>query len=87
MPTYLYGCDTCGVRFERFHSVNHVMDKNCPNRYKITGKLCMGQVSRKVNSNGVFLLKGEGWSSSEARDKYHETSNDKHRYVGGKPWE
>lgn len=87
MPTYLYRCDTCDVEFERFHGVNHVQDKNCPNTFKGGLVTCGGTVTRKVNSTGIFLLKGEGWFTSEARDKYHETSKDKHRYVGGAPWE
>lgn len=93
MPTYLYGCDTCDVSFESFHSVHDVMYDRCTHMVFVEElkmpAVCGGKISRKVNSTGTFLLKGEGWSSSEAQDLYHETTNDKYRYTNGgnKPWE
>jgi putative FmdB family regulatory protein len=52
MPTYVYGCDTCGNRFEKFQRFSDEALKVCPE--------CEGKVRRIFQPAGI-VFKGSGW--------------------------
>lgn len=64
MPTYEYGCDACGVTFEREQSIKDAPLKKCPE----CGK---NKARRMIAGSGNFILKGSGWYS----DLYSGPSN------------
>ncbi|MCS6800075.1 MAG: zinc ribbon domain-containing protein [Myxococcota bacterium] len=53
MPTYEYGCDACGGRFEREQRIVDPPLRDCP--------LCGASQARRLISQGNFILKGGGW--------------------------
>lgn len=52
MPTYVYGCDVCGHRFEKFQRFSDDPIKVCPE--------CEGKVRRIFQPAGI-VFKGSGW--------------------------
>ena len=52
MPTYVYGCDTCGNRFEKFQRFSDEAIRVCPE--------CEGKVRRIFQPAGI-VFKGSGW--------------------------
>ena len=53
MPTYDYRCDVCGHEFEREQRISEPPVKKCPK--------CRKMKSRRMITNGNFILKGGGW--------------------------
>jgi putative FmdB family regulatory protein len=64
MPTYEYGCDSCGAEFEREQSIKDAPIKKCP-------KCGKAKARRMIAGSGNFILKGGGWYS----DLYSGPSN------------
>ncbi len=52
MPTYVYGCDACGHRFEQFQKFSDEPIRVCPN--------CQSTVRRIFQPAGI-VFKGSGW--------------------------
>jgi len=52
MPTYVYGCDICGHRFEKSQRFSDDPIKVCPE--------CQGTVRRIFQPAGI-VFKGSGW--------------------------
>ena len=52
MPTYVYGCDACGHRFERFQRFSEDPIRTCPE--------CNSAVRRIFQPAGI-VFKGSGW--------------------------
>lgn len=52
MPTYVYGCDMCGHRFEKVQRFSDEPIKGCP--------ACEGKVRRIFQPAGI-VFKGSGW--------------------------
>lgn len=58
MPTYVYGCDTCGHRFEIFQKFQDAPLKECPQ---------CGASIRKIFQPAGIVFKGSGWYSTDSR--------------------
>ncbi|MCU0506839.1 MAG: hypothetical protein MUC34_00295 [Anaerolineae bacterium] len=60
MPTYVYECDDCGVRFERLQSYSEAPLRDCPE--------CNGHVHRVIQPVGV-IFKGSGFYVTDNKGK------------------
>ncbi|GAI69022.1 unnamed protein product [marine sediment metagenome] len=64
MPTYEYKCKKCGNIFEKFQSITENPIKKC--------KSCGGEVYRLISKNGNFILKGNGYYSTDNRSSNYK---------------
>jgi putative FmdB family regulatory protein len=53
MPTYEYGCEACGKKWEAEQRITEAPIKKCPKCGKLKAK--------RLISGGTFMLKGGGW--------------------------
>ena len=53
MPTYEYGCEACGKKWEAEQRITEAPLKKCPKCGKLKAK--------RLISGGTFMLKGGGW--------------------------
>jgi putative FmdB family regulatory protein len=53
MPTYEYGCEACGKKWEAEQRITEAAIKKCPKCGKLKAK--------RLISGGTFMLKGGGW--------------------------
>jgi putative FmdB family regulatory protein len=60
MPTYVYECEDCGVRFERLQSYSDASLRECPE--------CSGHVHRVIQPVGV-IFKGSGFYVTDNKGK------------------
>ncbi len=60
MPTYVYECEDCGVRFERLQSYSDAPLRECPE--------CCGHVHRVIQPVGV-IFKGSGFYVTDNKGK------------------
>ena len=60
MPTYVYECEDCGVRFERLQSYSDTSLRDCPE--------CNGHVHRVIQPVGV-IFKGSGFYVTDNKGK------------------
>ncbi len=60
MPTYVYECEDCGVRFERLQSYSDAPLRECPE--------CSGHVHRVIQPVGV-IFKGSGFYVTDNKGK------------------
>lgn len=60
MPTYVYECEDCGVRFERLQSYSDAPLRDCPE--------CSGHVHRVIQPVGV-IFKGSGFYVTDNKGK------------------
>ena len=58
MPTYSYGCRTCGHQFDQFQKFSDDPLTTCPE--------CGGEVRRLIHNVGV-VFKGSGWYVTDSR--------------------
>lgn len=58
MPIYEYQCETCGIRFEQWQSINEEPLKKCPE--------CAGPVHRLIQPVGI-IFKGSGFYTTDYR--------------------
>ncbi len=63
MPTYAYGCDTCGHRFDQFQRFSEDPLRECPE--------CGAPIRRLIQPVGV-VFKGSGWYINDSRPKAKE---------------
>jgi len=56
MPTYEYGCSSCGKEWEEVQRITEPPLEVCPQCGKTTAH-------RLISSGGGFILKGGGWYS------------------------
>ncbi|HSR47907.1 MAG TPA: FmdB family zinc ribbon protein [Anaerolineales bacterium] len=59
MPTYAYGCDNCGVRFDRYQSFDAPPLTECPE--------CGEPTLRKLYQPVGIVFKGSGFYSTDHR--------------------
>jgi putative FmdB family regulatory protein len=59
MPTYAYGCDKCGVRFDRYQSYDDPPLTECPE--------CGEDALRKLFTPIGVVFKGSGFYSTDHR--------------------
>ena len=69
MPTYEYKCKKCGNIFEKFQSITEDPIKKCKN--------CDGEVYRLISKNGNFILKGNGFYSTDNRNNNYKSEKKK----------
>jgi|GEM_PF-910937 len=69
MPTYEYKCKKCGNIFEKFQSITEDPIKKCKN--------CDGEVYRLISKNGNFILKGNGYYSTDNRNSSYKSEKKK----------
>jgi len=65
MPTYEYKCKKCGNAFEKFQSITADPINKC--------KSCDGEVYRLISKNGNFILKGNGYYSTDNRNSSYKS--------------
>ncbi len=58
MPTYVYGCDTCGHKFEKFQKFADAPLTECPE--------CGARI-RKIFQPAGIVFKGSGWHYTDSR--------------------
>lgn len=66
MPTYVYGCDTCGHRFEQFQKFSDASLTECPE--------CGARI-RKIFQPAGIVFKGSGWHITDSRAKTSSASD------------
>jgi putative FmdB family regulatory protein len=57
MPVYIYQCDNCGVRFDRYQKFSEQTLNRCPE--------CGKKTLRKVFQPVGIVFKGSGWYSTD----------------------
>ncbi|MFC2171410.1 FmdB family zinc ribbon protein [Acidobacteriota bacterium] len=57
MPTYVYRCEKCGDKFERFQGIKDPPVKKCDK--------CGGKVKRLIVPGAGFILKGSGFYETD----------------------
>ena len=76
MPTYEYKCKKCGNTFEKFQSITQNPITNC--------KTCNGEVYRLISKNRNFILKGNGFYSTDNRNNSNNGRIEKKRLSNSK---
>ncbi len=61
MPTYAYGCESCGHSFDAFQSMSDEPIKVCP--------ACGNSVRRIINGGIGVVFKGSGFYVNDSRKK------------------
>jgi putative FmdB family regulatory protein len=61
MPTYAYRCRRCGHQFDVFQKITDPPRSRCP--------VCRGGAERVITGGGGFLLRGEGFYSTDYRSE------------------
>jgi putative FmdB family regulatory protein len=61
MPTYAYRCRRCGHEFDVFQKITDPPRSRCP--------VCRGGAERVITGGGGFLLRGEGFYSTDYRSE------------------
>ena len=61
MPTYAYRCRRCGHEFDVFQKITDPSRSRCP--------VCRGGAERVITGGGGFLLRGEGFYSTDYRSE------------------
>lgn len=71
MPRYEYECPKDGTLVEVGHSMSEcdTHEEKCPS--------CNGTMKRLVGGAGGFLLKGDGWTGRDIREKRSRGSHSK----------
>jgi len=64
MPTYQYQCQSCGLEFERFQSMNDEPVKRCPD--------CRCKVKRLIGTGAGIIFKGSGFYETDYRSESYE---------------
>ncbi len=59
MPTYDYRCKKCSHEFALFQGIKEKPRRTCPK--------CRGRIERLVTGGGGFILKGNGFYSTDHR--------------------
>jgi putative FmdB family regulatory protein len=66
MPTYVYGCDACGHRFERFQKFSDEPIRVCPE---------CNQAVRRIFQPAGIVFKGSGWHITDYKKSGSNGSN------------
>jgi putative FmdB family regulatory protein len=69
MPTYAYGCDKCGVRFDRYQTYDDPPLTECPE--------CGEEALRKLFTPVGVVFKGPGFYSTDHRSPSGQGSSRK----------
>jgi putative FmdB family regulatory protein len=74
MPTYVYGCDACGHRFETFQKFSDAPLTECPE--------CQSRIRRILQPAGI-VFKGSGWHSTDYRPAAQKGSTESNGDTAG----
>lgn len=66
MPTYDYGCATCGHRFEVFEGITASAPRECP--------ACGKKARRLISAGSGFIFKGAGFYTTDYARKPEKAS-------------
>ncbi len=66
MPTYVYGCDACGYRFEKSQKFSDEPIRVCPE--------CQSTVRRIFQPAGI-VFKGSGWHTTDYKRTGGDSAN------------
>jgi len=66
MPTYVYKCENCGYKFEKFQKITAKKIEKCPK--------CEGKVKRLIFGSGV-IFKSDGFYSTDYNNKKSVSKN------------
>jgi putative FmdB family regulatory protein len=77
MPTYAYGCDSCGVRFDRYQSFDAPPLTDCPE--------CGEPTLRKLYQPVGIVFKGSGFYSTDHRSPSGQGTSRKSEDKGDAP--
>ncbi len=69
MPTYDYGCDDCGYRFEKFQSIKARKLTRCPR--------CGGRLRRLIGPGAGVIFKGSGFYQTDYRSQSYREGEKK----------
>lgn len=76
MPIYIYQCESCGIRFERFQGFQEQPLTRCPE--------CQKNTLRKVYQPVGIVFKGSGFYSTDNRSPSGSTRRDNKSKEGNK---
>ncbi len=71
MPTYVYLCEHCGTKLERFHGINESPVFLCPS--------CSGELVREISGGSGFLFKGPGFYETDYRSDSYKQAQKKEK--------
>lgn len=69
MPTYIYLCESCGTKLEKFHGINENPCYLCPS--------CSGKLVREISGGSGFLFKGPGFYITDYRSESYRKAEKK----------
>jgi len=75
LPTYIYLCESCGTRLEKFHGINESPCFLCPS--------CSGQLERQISGGAGFIFKGPGFYATDYRSESYKKAEKKDRDNSG----
>jgi putative FmdB family regulatory protein len=73
VPTYVYTCESCGIRIEKLHGINESPSFNCPS--------CSGRLTREISGGSGFLFKGQGFYTTDYRSEAYKQAEKKEKDV------
>jgi putative FmdB family regulatory protein len=77
VPTYVYLCESCGTRLEKFHGINESPCFQCP--------VCSGELVREISGGSGFLFKGSGFYATDYRSESYRQAEKKEKDQEKKP--
>ncbi len=77
MPTYQYNCPHCGHEFEEFQSISDKSLEKCPE--------CGNKPRRLISGGAGFLLKGNGFYTTDYRSESYKAAAKKEKESVSKP--
>jgi len=69
LPTYIYLCESCGTKLEKFHGINESPCFLCPS--------CSGQLERQISGGAGFIFKGSGFYATDYRSESYKKAEKK----------
>ena len=75
MPTYVYECQICGSRFEKYQGMNEAKLKECPK--------CKGVLRRLIGKGTGIIFKGAGFHCVDYRTNDYRSNEEREASFGG----
>lgn len=74
MPTYVYTCESCGIKIEKFHGINEHPSFTCPS--------CSARLAREISGGSGFLFRGQGFYATDYRSDAYKQAEKKEKEGG-----
>ena len=71
MPTYVYLCEHCGTKLEKFHGINESPVLVCPR--------CSRKLVREISGGSGFLFRGPGFYATDYRSEGYKEAQRKEK--------